>query len=218
MRTPLNALRLGIQAARTSQDPEVSQSALEIAQRNVEALSAMVESLVDVGIRERGELSLKSTSPLDLVASAIDQITLIAKQKNLRVIAKETDALPPVVADSSRLTRVLVNLLSNAVRFSRPDEIIVVDVKLRSNDGHEVMVFSVSDEGPGVSAADVDRIFMPGVSIANGGNPSNGLGLAVCKEIIEAHGGRIWVETGKSHGATFSFSVPTNLQVSAAGK
>jgi len=207
MRTPLNALRLGIQAAKTAQDPKALQSSLELAERNIKALSDLVESLVDLSIQGKCELSLRPVLPSDLVASAIIQIKPMAEQKSVTIMAKEAD-LPPLIADGSRLIRVLVNLLSNAVRFSPLNESIVVDAKARSNDGHEVVVFSVSDDGPGVPSSDIDRIFVAGVSISNSGASSNGLGLAVCKEIVEAHGGRIWVETGKAHGATFSFSIP----------
>lgn len=207
MRTPLNALRLGIQAAKTAPDPQALQSSLELAERNITALSDIVESLVDLSIEGKGELSLRPLRPSDLVTNAIDQIKPLAEQRGVTIRAKEAD-LPPLVADESRLIRVLVNLLSNAVRFSPPNESIVVDAKARSNDGHKVVVFSVRDNGPGVTPADIDRIFVAGVSLPNSGKSSKGLGLAVCKEIVEAHGGRIWVEIGKTPGATFSFSIP----------
>jgi signal transduction histidine kinase len=120
-------------------------------------------------------------------------------------------ALPPFVADAGALVRVLVNLLANAIKFAPDEGHVQVTVKLRINDGHRVMVFSVADDGIGVPSERIDHIFVEGVSMVESGTSSTGLGLAVCRAIVEAHGGRIWVETGRARGAKFSFAIPTDL-------
>jgi len=208
MRTPLSALMFSLKSAQAaSGDPATLQRALEIAERNTVALARIVEALLDTSTDGHGQLVVRECFAADLIASAIDQIAPQSEQKRLTITIGETFP-QPILADPMRLTRVLVNLLSNAIRFSAEGGAILVQAVMRLNDGHPCVVFSVADNGPGVSAADITRIFGEGVSIAKGGKYSSGLGLAVCKELVEAHGGRIWVETDRTDGATFSFSIP----------
>jgi len=204
MRTPLSAMTFAISGAQQAKNPEDSKRLLDIASKNAQALSGMIESLIEASETGEGKLGLQEHLPLDLVTSSVDQIAPLAEQKRLRVEIGGLTALPPIVADGARIIRVLVNLLSNAMRFSPEGGRISVSAKTRINDGHAATVFSVADEGPGVAPDDIDRIFVEGISLGQ----STGLGLAVCKEIVEAHGGRIWVETGRSKGACFSFSLP----------
>ena len=154
--------------------------------------------------------TVRMPQPAGLVASAIDQVSTLAAAKSQTLESGESVPLPALVADGERLTRVLVNLLSNAIKFTPEGGRILLDAKSRSNDGHPAIVFSVIDEGKGVSPKDMDRIFQPGVSIAKPGSFSTGLGLSVCKEIIEAHGGRIWIDTEYTGGAAFAFAIPQN--------
>jgi len=208
MRTPLSALTLAISTAQQASRPEEVKRGLEIAAKNATALSKIIESLIETSSVGEGQLRLAESLPLDLVTSAVDQTVPLAEQKRLRIEISEMHALPSIMVDGTRIIRVLVNLLSNAIRFSPEGGRISTTAKSRINDGHAVMIFSVSDEGPGVPPEDIDRIFVEGVSLAK---PSTGLGLAVSKEIVEAHGGRIWVETGHLTGATFSFSIPSGV-------
>ncbi len=205
MRTPLSALTLSLTSVQRATTLEDAQKGVEIAIRNAKALSAIIETLIETSVVGEARLGIHECLPLDLVTAAIDQIEPLAEGKRLRIETGELTALPPITADGVRIIRVLTNLLSNAVRFSPEGGQIVVSAKPRLNDGHPVTVFSVSDEGLGVPADEIERIFIKGVSL---GKESTGLGLTVCKEIVEAHGGRIWVETGRSKGATFSFSIP----------
>ena len=213
MRTPLGALMYSIQAAKASiSDPQAALHSLAIADRNVQALADIVEALVENSVSGGGTLLFQRCLPLDIVTNAIDQIAPQAEIRKLLITTGELVALPAIVADCTRLTRVLVNLLSNAVRFSPEGGRIWVDAKPRQNDGHPAIVFTVSDEGPGIKPEEVHRIFAEGVSIAKGGKKSSGLGLTVCKELVEAHQGRIWVEP-THEGATFSFSIPADRKL-----
>lgn len=212
MRTPLSALLFSLKNAQMSKgDPAALQRALEVAERNTLALASIVEALLDTSTDGRGQLSLAECRPADLIASAIDQIAPQSEQKCLSI--RRGELFPQtILADPTRITRVLVNLLSNAIRFSPEGGEIIVQAVMRLNDGHPCVVFSVHDHGPGVSVEDMTKIFGEGVSIAKGGKYSSGLGLAVCKELVEAHGGRIWVETDRTDGATFSFSIPLGYE------
>lgn len=215
MRTPLNALSLSLQAFRAARsNPDMQDEALRIAERNIRALGGMIESLLTAsadGPWARGPLNLRKCNAGEIIASAIDQVAPLASEKAQKIQAAPSASLPPLAADSERLTRVLVNLLSNSVKFSPEGSTIAIETWLRNNDGHPVVVFSVIDQGVGVSPEDIPRIFQHGVSIAKAGRYSSGLGLAVCKEIVEAHDGRIWVEPEHASGATFSFSIPVSL-------
>lgn len=211
MRTPLSALSLSLELIRLNRgSPDDFQEALRLAERNTKALSEIVESLVAAAGNSggRGALELRECLPLDLVTAAVDQAAPMAAHKNQVLETGKLIALPTIKVDGTRIVRALANLLSNAVKFTPPGGRIEIDAKTRHNDGHSVIVFRVLDNGPGVEADHIERIFQEGVSMAKGGKYSSGLGLAVCKEIVEAHGGRIWIETGRTEGAAFSFSIP----------
>lgn len=216
MRTPLNALQLSLQAAMPLVGDSGAKEILKLAEKNSHVLAGMIESLL-ASAREgpfvRGSLALRTCQAADLVRDAVDQVALQAREKVLKLEVKSSLGVPPFVADGERLMRVLVNLLTNAIKFTPTGGLIEVEYKLRVNDGHPVVVFSVTDDGVGVSEEDAQRIFVEGISIAAPENRSHGLGLAVCKEIVEAHDGRIWVELGRPQGSTFSFSVPADAAV-----
>ena len=213
MRAPLHALGLSVHAARRqSRNPEAVSALLEIAERNVSVLSSLLENLLAPGNRDSSEpLTLRACECHEIVARSLDQVAPLAGEKNQHLEAEEMLALPPLVADAEALVRVLVNLLVNAIKFAPEGGHIQVSVKLRINDGHRVMVFSVADDGIGVPPEQIDHIFVEGVSLVEAGAHSTGLGLTVCRAIVEAHYGRIWVETGRTRGAKFSFSIPTDL-------
>lgn len=216
MRAPLHALNLSVHAARRqSGNPEAVAALLEIAERNIGVLSSLVENLLAAGTRDGSEpLTLRAREAHDIVARALDQVAPLAEEKKQRLEAAEMLALPPLVADGEALVRVLVNLLVNAIKFAPEGGLIEVSVKLRINDGHRVMVFSVADDGIGVPPEQIDHIFVEGVSLQESAMNSSGLGLSVCRTIVEAHEGRIWVETGRTRGAKFSFAIPMDLSPS----
>jgi signal transduction histidine kinase len=212
MRTPLSALTLSLELIRLNRgSPEDLREAVRLAERNARALSEIVESLVAASGNAdgRGILERRECLPLDLVTAAVDQAAPMAAHKNQVLETGKLVALPAISVDGTRIVRALANLLSNAVKFTPPGGRIEVDAKQRINDGHATIVFRVADTGPGIEPDQIDRIFLEGVSVAKGGKYSSGLGLAVCKEIVEAHGGRIWVETGRKQGAAFAFSIPS---------
>lgn len=214
LRAPLASAALSLQIARDSRTPpEKLEKALDLAEKSLEVLGALIDSLVGMTKDERpgDRLDVREHLPYDLIANAIDQVSPLAAKRNLRLSASKPTKLPVLHCDGMQVTRVLVNLLSNAIKYTPEGGQISVDACKRNNDGHPAIVFSVIDNGPGVSGELVEKIFDVGVSIAKDGKPSTGLGLAVCREIVEAHQGRVWVETDRSDGATFSFAIPLDL-------
>jgi len=126
-------------------------------------------------------------------------------------VVSSPQKLPPVYADPLRLERILYNLLENAVKYSPEGGEIKVTVRL----AEEELVIGVSDRGVGISPADRARLFAPFQRLEEsrpGGTRGVGLGLLVCQRLVEAHGGRIWVESRPGRGSTFFFTLPFNQQ------
>src|SRR5690606_9838047 len=126
-----------------------------------------------------------------------------AHQLTLRI----PDELPPLMADPQRTAQVLVNLIGNAVKYSPAGSMIILSA--HEEDG--VVRFDVADQGVGIPAEQQDRIFDPFHQAASGSTSSRkgiGLGLTICRGIIEAHGGKIWLDSEPGRGTTFYFTLP----------
>jgi signal transduction histidine kinase len=147
------------------------------------------------------------------VVSLINEIALlfddIAGQKSITI----KRSLPPnalVVADKAMISTVLRNLISNAIKFSYPDGEIVISAKEIKNE----LTVSVTDNGVGISKASINELFRIDKNHSTQGTlneKGTGLGLVLCKEFVEKHGGKIWVESEEGKGSTFYFTIPLSL-------
>ena len=180
-----------------------------VLRRQTEHLTRLVEDLLDVSRITEGKINLRRAR-LDLrdaVSRAAEdyRARLAERGVELRTVVPEAEVW--VRADPTRVNQVLVNLLHNALKFSPPGTRVIARVQAS---GPELLV-SVIDEGPGVPRADRVRIFERFYKVdrarprAGGGT---GLGLSIARHIVEAHGGRIWVESEEGHGATFRVALP----------
>jgi signal transduction histidine kinase len=155
-------------------------------------------------LMETGPLSLKP-----LIEGVVRR--LLAKSTGVEVTLDIPEQLPEVIADRDRIEEVLQNLLDNAVKYSPRERHLSVTCRAT---GDEVIT-SVSDAGMGISLRDQEHIFdrfqRVGDPLAQA-TPGAGLGLYICRAIIEAHGGRIWVESSLRQGSTFSFSLPREVK------
>ena len=152
-------------------------------------------------------LDLEPTDLAQLVRRNVTLNRVLAARKDIAVEMELPDAIPPMPLDPGKLEQVVNNLIGNAVKFS-PDG-STVDVTLASA-GDEV-VLGVRDHGPGIPADQVDRLFRPFERLRRSGEntePGTGLGLAIVKRIVDAHGGRIWVETEHEKGADIRVALP----------
>lgn len=169
----------------------------------------LVNDCLDVSIIEAGKLELdrKLTELRPLIEHNVDIHRSFARKKNMEIVMQIDPELPSVFLDSRRIEQVLNNLVSNAMKYS--DSGTVITVKARVECSH--VIVSVEDQGQGIEEKEMKKLFLPfSVTSARstGGEKSIGLGLVICRKIIEAHGGQIWVRSERQKGAEFSFSLP----------
>jgi PAS domain S-box-containing protein len=210
LRSPLGNVISSLEVLQTSIPPqdEALQSVLAISLRSSRRLSRLVESLLDVGQLESGKAVLHRApgSINSIIAEAVEEIHPVAEAKGqvLHFSLAPAD-LPMLEIDVDMIRRVLINLLENAVKYTRSGGQISLNASRRLS---QVCV-SVSDNGPGIPARDQQRIFDKFARLHQEGYAKGlGLGLAFCRLAVEAHGGRIWVESEAGQGSTFSFTLP----------
>lgn len=169
----------------------------------------MVTDILDVTAIEAGQLTL-SRQPTDLARLIQHSATLnkvLAGRKGIDVEVDPMPALPPVSVDAGKIEQVLNNLLGNAVKFSHRGSM----VRVRVTCADECVTVAVVDAGQGIPEADLPKLFKPfGKASVRGtaGELSTGLGLAIVRNIVEGHGGRIWLESTVGIGSTFFFTIP----------
>ncbi len=216
LRTPLTSVIGGMQTLEVVGDLNADQrEMMDIAILGGETLLGMINDLLDVEKLESGSMQLDYAvqSPAALVASAVRQVAWLAQSSNLMLTEKIAADLPPLRGDENKLRRTLVNLLGNAIKFTRSGGTITIEAGFNA-ETHSV-VFSVSDTGEGIPAEAFDRIFDKFSQVASrlgGRTLSTGLGLTFCKLTVEAHGGHIKVESVLGEGSTFQIMLPVSSE------
>ncbi len=186
-------------------------------EREADRLNRLVENLLDMSRIEGGALKPeKEWYPVDeLIHDVVLQLQPQLQQREVQT-ALPAD-LPPVQLDYLQMSQVLTNLIENALRYTPAGTPIEVSAEASANQ----LLISVADHGPGIPPADLERIFDKFYRVRrearSGGRPQGtGLGLAVCRGLVEAHGGRIWAENRPGGGAVFRFTLPlTPVQAEA---
>jgi signal transduction histidine kinase len=215
LRTPLNAV-LGytelIGDGIYGEVPAKIRDVMTRIDRSGRHLLGLINDVLDLSKIEAGQLtlSLADYSMKELVQTVLVAMESLAAEKKLALKVDVTADLPRGRGDERRLSQVLLNLVGNALKFTDAGE-VRVEAGLRNGE----FVVSVADTGPGISAADQERIFEAfqqvdsSVTRKKGGT---GLGLSIARRIVELHGGRLWVESAPSTGSTFSFAVPVRVE------
>jgi PAS domain S-box-containing protein len=211
IRTPLTAIG-GFASAiadGTATTPEERTRSAALIVREVERLTRLVNELLNLSRIESGaaKLQLEEVELLDLVQAAVESFSKQAADRDVRVELDLARGLPRVRVDADRIYQVMVNLLSNALRFNRPEGEIAVSA--RREDG--LVRVAVRDSGPGIPADQLSRIwerFHRADSSRARQDGGTGLGLAIVRSIVEAHGGSVSAESEIGEGSTFSFTVP----------
>ncbi len=184
------------------------QAALTAASRSLKRLIALLNELIDFDQIERGTmtLSVKNVKPSDVLNYAIDSMKTGGEQPTIVVETIENEQA--IQADPDRLVQVIINLLANAIKFSSPESTITLSILQTADD----TVISVEDQGQGIPDELKDRVFSRFEQVDplkdSKNQKGSGLGLFICKTIVDAHGGEIWVESTVGMGSKFSFSIP----------
>lgn len=187
-------------------------------QANIERMGRLLNDLIRVTTIDTGRVLL-SPEPVDIVSVVEDAIMSLSVEFGERLLTVQLDmppALPPVHADRDSLYQIVLNLLSNASQCSKPDTQILVRAQLEEHDEQiqdlpDYLLVSITDTGGGISPEDQRRVFQRLYRADNpliNGLGETGVGLSIAKALVEANGGRIWVESEMRTGSTFSFILP----------
>jgi len=208
LRNPLNTVMMaaGLMLESTSPDRPQERRQVEIVRRAADRMNRMIQDLLDVKRMESGRLWLDSRpEPVTrLIADTIEMLRPLAEGSAIRIESHVMPDLPMVLADATRISQVLSNLVGNAVKFTPRDGMITISAE--QSDGE--VRFSVIDTGPGIPAEQLPHIFGRFWQAKASDRRGIGLGLAIAKGIVETHGGRIWVESSVGLGSTFYFTLP----------
>ena len=176
--------------------------------RAINKLEARLSELLDmarIGIHGF-ELNVELLDPLPLVQNVVSELLPIAVEKRQALTLIAPKAIPMLWVDKQRFEQVLVNLVTNAIKFTWEGD--TIEVRVQKTGGE--LVVEVEDHGPGITNEEQERIFQPYYRIEADRQRFSGLGLglALSKQLVELHGGRLWVESKKGAGSIFAFSLP----------
>ena len=217
LRTPINAV-LGWAAMLRSEriDPSRAEYACEAIERSARAQAQLLEQLLDVSRIVSGKLELR-LAPVRvdaIIGAAIDAVRPAADDKRVQFVMQLDRDVPLLLGDPERLQQVVINVISNAVKFSPEDG--VVEVGLRRDEGFAHII--VSDHGIGIRGEFLPYVFDRLRQGGGTGNAGLGLGLWIVRDIVERHGGTVTaVSAGEGKGSTFTVSLPLRAQAEPVG-
>ena len=209
LRNPLSAITMAASALRGN-EPMNRDELLAMIGESAEWMNRLIQDLLDVANIDRGHLSLHraSVAPESMVEQAIHMFSMEAVAHRISLTAQPAPPLPAVNADPARVVQVLGNLLRNAIKFTPDGGSITVSATRQDN----MVVLSVRDTGRGIAPEVQEKVFDRYWQARDGARThGSGLGLSIAKGIVEAHGGRIWLESSPGQGSTFSFSLPVSV-------
>ena len=205
LRNPLATIAMSAEQLARTTEPERANRNVARIRRNTERMARLIDDLVDVGRVDAGQLPIESerVAVSSLVSEIVASFEAIAAERSVRV---EAHGLPPgeVHCDRRRILQVLANLIGNAVKFSPEGGAIAISGGEREG----FYELAVADQGSGLTPEHAQRVFDRYWRAPEAKHQGSGLGLYIAKAIVEAHGGRIWVESTPGHGATFHFTLP----------
>jgi NtrC-family two-component system sensor histidine kinase KinB len=188
--------------------------AMDVAGRSCEHMLSMVNTLLDISQLESGKVPLeRAPAPFaPLIRSAVTRLSPLAAERSVTVLTELSTDLPLVDIDNEKIGRVLINILDNALKFTPAGKQVTVRATQEKSEWGNVVLCSVSDNGPGIPEEYQEKIFdrftQVHIQAASKVQRGTGLGLSFCKLAIEAHGGRIWVTSELDQGSTFYFALP----------
>lgn len=211
LRTPLTSIRGFVEALQDGAiaKPQEAQEFLTIISRQIERMSKILADMLLLSeIESEGyQLKVESSSLNNLIIEIVPQFKNLNESRKIKVETKLSPEVAKVSADRDKISQVFINLLDNAIKFTPEGGRVTVSTAKGSG---EVTV-SIQDTGPGIPSTDLPRIFERFYRVEKSRTREaggTGLGLAIVKHIVEAHGGKVWVESELNRGSTFHFSLP----------
>jgi PAS domain S-box-containing protein len=209
LRTPLTSMlgSLGMLGGLVETSPAQAQRLIAIALRSCDRLIRLINDILDVERIRSGKIRMERT-PLEaraVLAGTIREMTPLAETNGIALELGEADGW--AVADADRVTQTLTNIVGNALKFAAPG----TSVRLSAVAGDSEVIFSVADQGRGIPADKLSLIFEPFEQVDSSDSRDKGgtgIGLAICRGIVERHGGRIWAESELGEGSTVHFTLP----------
>lgn len=211
LRGPITVLRGLVDVFREELDDQISEDHKELLRRmrvSSRQLAGYVDNILNVSHIEKEEFSVRPTQVnwSDILTQALSELTLRAQshQRNIEVHIPKN--LPPVAADASAMSHVINNLVDNAIKYSKPGGTVRINVEKKE----DTIETTIQDFGIGIPANVIDHLFTKFYRShkSKGAINGTGLGLYLCKAMVSAHGGNIWVRSSEGKGATFGFTIP----------
>ncbi len=216
LRTPLTCIKTSVEMLEDEEGkavPAVRRELLETITHHTGRLEALVQDLLDATRLEAGQLAL-SVQPTDfrlLIERTVNAFAPLVEKKRQVIELELPDTVGVVQLDRHRIEQILTNLISNAHRFTPKRG----HIRLSLTEAEEYLELAISDDGPGIPLEDQERIFEKFYVVADGRHLAGvGLGLYITRELVELHGGRIWVESIPGKGSTFYVSIPREPKAS----
>lgn len=215
LRTPITSLQLGINLA--LEHPEALRpreaEILTMCRDEAERLARLVRELLDLARIESGTRAPRFArcDTASLVREAAEPLRLMASSRGVELAVEAPDGLPDVEVDRAQIDRVISNLVTNAARATRPGGRVVISASATP----EGVVVAVADTGIGIAAEHLARIFEPFAQVPGAQAGGAGLGLAISRRIVDAHGGHLSVESMPGVGSTFTFTLPRAREAQA---
>ncbi|MFL6192882.1 MAG: PAS domain-containing sensor histidine kinase [Thermoanaerobaculia bacterium] len=178
---------------------------VDLIRRSVDQMDGLIQDLLDVARIEEGRMVLQRerVEAADLISETVESHLALAGQRSIHLAGEIAPATPAVEADHHRLLRVLANLVGNALKFTPAGGRVTVGAEPYKGE----VRFWVSDTGPGIPEEDQPHLFAPFWQAAPEARGGTGLGLSIALRIVEAHGGRLWVDSTQGKGSVFSFTL-----------
>jgi len=222
LKTPVTPLMIQLQLLKRGDFGKLNKKqfeSIEMIERNLKRLNTMISGILDLSRIQRGKLKLnkKMINLNELIEDTLETMRSKALGKKVVVIQK-LGKIPKVECDSDKMASVLINLLDNTLKFVEMNGTVWVETRKKNGN----VVVSVKDDGPGISKENLEKIFKPFTQLENLSSrrdQGSGLGLNICKELVNLHGGKIWAESkGLGKGTTFYFSIPLKKDETKGGK
>ncbi|MFI5345312.1 MAG: sensor histidine kinase [Elusimicrobiota bacterium] len=216
LRAPVTSIRLGLEVLSDQIDSKLEgdeKQMLSLAIRNTVRLEGLVNDIMDYSKIAAGKMAIlkEACDARALIDDAVDALKAAATAKGVKIVKDVNPLLPRVSAENRRVVQVLINLISNAIKFTPTRGTVTLSVVEGRHEHQGTLLFKVKDTGAGIAADQLEKVFgmfeqagQTNIKKAEG----TGLGLTLARAMVELHGGRIWAESWKGCGATFCFTIP----------